>query len=124
MAAREQYKRGILQIHEDDIGVGCLESFYGIGEDFLGIVGDATPDRIVATELPDHQIRPVTQDIVFKAGNVVRDVLHNAPAVDQLDPRGGAQSDQLLLHDIGKGALAFRSPKPVVEDDPSAIFSV
>jgi hypothetical protein len=89
MAAREQYKRGILQIYEDDIGVGCLESSYGIGENFFGIVSDATPDRIVATKLPHHQIRPVTQDIVVKAGDVVRDVLHNAPAIDELDPRGG-----------------------------------
>ena len=56
MAAREQYKWGILQIYKDDVGVCGFESLHGVGKHFLGIRRNAAPDRIVASKLPDHEI--------------------------------------------------------------------
>src|SRR5262249_47839009 len=109
MAAREQYKWGILQIYKDDVGVCGFESLHGVGKHFLGIRRNAAPDRIVASKLPDHEIGFVTQDIVVKAGDVVWDVLHDAPAIDQFDPCGGPPSGLIPLS--SRGAQRVRSER-------------
>ena len=87
MTVADEHERRILQVHQYDIGVSGLETFHGISDHFLHVAGNAAPHRIIAPELPHHQVGLVVQYVALEAANIAGNVIHDASAVDQLDSR-------------------------------------
>src|SRR5262245_27190967 len=111
VALGQQHQRRILQINEDYVGISSFKPLYGPAEHFLRVVRNAAPHRIVTPELPHHKIWFVAQNIAVEASDILGNVFHDASAIDQLDPCGGPQSQQFLLHDVGEGTTGPEQSK-------------